>query len=84
MLLGLVLHQLAQLQPQEPEMSAISPGTFSRPFRRAAQAAVAWTVAFSGLGVSATAHAATYYVAPTGSDSTAGTEGAPWKSMAKA
>jgi hypothetical protein len=35
-------------------------------------------------GLSQVAQAATYYVAPTGSDSNAGTLAAPWKSIAKA
>ena len=50
-------------------------------FLRQAACAV---LALAGAGAVQTAAAATYYVAPAGSDSNAGTLAAPWKSIAKA
>ena len=45
---------------------------------------IARLVLAASLLLATQAHAATYYVAPTGSDSAAGTRAAPWASFAKA
>src|SRR6266511_5100456 len=51
---------------------------------RALLLATAVVVAGTGVAASSPAAGSTYYVAPTGSDSAAGTQAAPWASIAHA
>lgn len=65
-------------------MTPIPPGNVPTPFRRSKGTALAVGLLWAGFLAPTVAHAAMYYVAPAGSDSAAGTEAAPWKTMAKA